>query len=213
MFLSLFIKGIVMGLAVSVPLGPIGVLIVQRTLNKNRYSGFFSGMGASISDTLYAILAGFGVSYILDFIKDHVLIFHIIGGLVILLLGVHIFFKNPRQDVNKYRTKGNSYLQDMVSTFLITFPNPMVVFVFLAVFASSGVVFQLDQPSQAFFMILGVFTGANIWWFSLTSIINAFRHRFNLRVIWWFNKISGGVLMLLVIISFILTIIKQVKLF
>jgi len=213
MFLSLFIKGIVMGLAVSVPLGPIGVLIVQRTVNKNRYSGFFSGMGASISDTLYAILAGFGVSYILDFINEHVLIFHIIGGLVILLLGVHIFFKNPRQDLNKYRTKGNSYLQDMFSTFLITFPNPMVVFVFLAVFAGSGVVFQLDQPSQAFFMILGVFTGANIWWFSLTSIINAFRHRFNLRVIWWFNKISGGVLMLLVIISFILTILEQVKLF
>jgi len=202
-----------MGLAVSVPLGPIGVLIVQRTLNKNRYSGFFSGMGASISDTLYAILAGFGVSYILDFIKDHVLIFHIIGGLVILLLGVHIFFKNPRQDIKKYRNRGNSYLQDMISTFLITFPNPMVVFVFLAVFASSGVVFQLDKPSQAFFMILGVFTGANIWWFSLTSIINTFRHRFNLRAIWWFNKISGGVLMLLVILSFILTMIEQVKLF
>jgi len=213
MYLSLFIKGIVMGLAVSVPLGPIGVLIVQRTLNKNRYSGFFSGMGASISDTLYAILAGFSVSYIIDFIRDHALIFHIIGGLVILLLGVHIFFKNPRQDMNKYRTKGNSYLQDMFSTFLITFPNPMVVFVFLAVFAGSGVVFQLDHPSQAFFMILGVFIGANMWWFSLTSIINAFRHRFNLRAIWWFNKISGGVLMLLVILSFILTMLEQVKLF
>ena len=64
MFLSLFIKGIIIGLAVSVPLGPIGILIIQRTVNKDRTSGFLSGMGASISDAIYAVVAGFSLTYI-----------------------------------------------------------------------------------------------------------------------------------------------------
>jgi len=211
MFLSLFIKGIIIGLAVSVPLGPIGILIIQRTVNKDRTSGFLSGMGASISDAIYAVIAGFSLTYIIDFIRSHELVFQIVGALIVLLLGIHIFFKNPVADLRKYRRKGNSYFQDLASTFLITFPNPMVVFIFLAVFASSGVVFQMDNPSQAVSMVGGVFVGANSWWLVLTGLVSLFRHKFNLRVLWWFNKIAGVVIVLLVVISFILTLVEHFR--
>lgn len=211
MFLSLFIKGIIIGLAVSVPLGPIGILIIQRTVNKDRTSGFLSGMGASLSDTIYAIVAGFSLTYIIDFIRDYQLTFQIIGALIILLLGVHIFIKNPVTELRRYRKRGSNYFQDLASTFLITFPNPMTVFIFLAVFASSGIVFQLDQPYQAFFIVSGVFVGANSWWSILTGAVSLFRHKFNLRVLWWFNKIAGALIMLLVIITFIFSMIEKVR--
>lgn len=211
MFLTLFIKGFIIGLVVSVPLGPIGILIIQRTVNKNRTSGFLSGMGASLSDTIYAIIAGFSLTYIVDFIRSHELVFQIVGALMVLLLGIHIFFKNPVADLRKYKRKGSSYFQDLASTFLITFPNPMVVFVFLAVFASSGIVFQMDNPVQAISMVGGVFVGANSWWLVLTGLVSLFRHKFNLRVLWWFNKIAGVAIVVLVVISFILTLVEHLK--
>jgi len=211
MFLSLFLKGVIVGLAVSVPLGPIGILIIQRTVNKNRISGFLSGMGASVSDTIYAVVAGFSITYIIDFIRSYELTFQIFGALMVLALGIHIFFKDPVTDLRKFRRKGNSYFQDFLSTFLITFPNPMVVFIFLAVFASSGIVFQMDDPSQAISMVGGVFVGTNAWWLVLTSLVSMFRHKFNLRVLWWFNKIAGVIIIAVVVISFIFTLVEHYR--
>ena len=212
MFLSLFFKGIIIGLAVSVPLGPIGILIIQRTVNKNRLSGFLSGMGASVSDSIYAIVAGFSLTYIIDFIQHNQLFFQVVGALIVLLLGVHIYVKNPVQDLKRYRRRGSNYFQDFISTFLITFPNPLVVFIFLAVFASSGIVFQMNRPYQAFFMVLGIFAGANFWWMVLTGLVTLFRHKFNLRVLWWFNKIAGVLIILFVIIAFIYSLVEKVQL-
>ncbi|MEN6454946.1 MAG: LysE family transporter [Prolixibacteraceae bacterium] len=202
MLLSIFIKGIIIGLAVSVPLGPIGVLIIQRTVNKNRISGFLTGLGASLTDVFYALIAGFSLTYIIDFIRLHQLTFHILGALIVFFLGVYIFRKNPANDMRRYKRRGCNYYQDLISTFLITFPNPLVVFIFLAVFASSGIVFHISQPYDAFTMILGIFTGASIWWLTLTNLVSSFRHKFSLRVLWWFNKISGALIMILVLVSF-----------
>ncbi len=209
MFLSLFLKGIIIGLAVSVPLGPIGILIIQRTVNKNRISGFLSGMGASVSDAIYAVVAGFSLTYIIDFIRIHQLAFQVVGAAMVLFLGIHIFFKDPVTDLRKYRRKGSSYFQDFLSTFLITFPNPMVVFIFLAVFASSGVVFQMDNPTQAISMVGGVFVGANSWWLVLTGLVSLFRHKFNLRVLWWFNKIAGVIIVIIVLMTFVFTLVEH----
>ena len=211
MFLSLLIKGIIIGFAVSIPLGPIGVLIVQRTVNKNRVSGFFSGMGAATSDTIYAIIAGFSLTYIINFIRQNQLTFQIFGALILLLLGLHIFMKNPVKDLRNYRKRGSTYLQDMASTFLVTFPNPLVIFVFLAVFASSGVVINIDKPYQALFLLLGVFMGASSWWFTLTSVVSLFKHQFNLRVLWWFNKIAGLLVLVFVVVTFIISILSNGK--
>lgn len=208
MFLSLFIKGILIGLAVSVPMGPVGILIVQRTVNKDKTSGFLTGLGASLTDVFYALIAGFSLTYIIDFIRLHHLTFHILGAFIVFLLGIYIFKKNPVHDARKYRQKGCSYYQDLLSSFLITFPNPMVVFIFLAVFAGSGIVFQIDRPYQAFIHILGIFTGATIWWLTLTNLVSTFKHKLSFRFLWWFNKIAGTVIILLVLISFLFSFHK-----
>jgi threonine/homoserine/homoserine lactone efflux protein len=207
MLIPFFIKGIIIGLAVSVPLGPIGVLIIQRTVNKDKTSGFLTGLGASLSDVFYAVVAGFSITYIIDFIRLHQLTFHILGALIVFFLGVYIFRKNPVHDLRKYKRKGCTYFQDMLSTFLITFPNPLVVFIFLAVFASSGIAFHADQPYQAFSLVLGIFTGASSWWLTLTNLVSSFRHKFSLRVLWWVNKISGALIMILVLVSFIFSFV------
>lgn len=201
MFLTLLAKGMMIGLLVSIPLGPIGVLVIQRTVNKSRMAGLVSGMGAALSDTLYAIIAGFSLTYVVEFIRTYETLFHSIGALVVLGLGIHIFFKNPEAEMHEHRLRGNTHLKDILSTFLVTFSNPLAVFVFLAIFTSSGVAISLEQPYHALFVILGVFTGGFIWWFSLSGLVSMFRHKINLRILWWLNKTAGALLVVFVLVT------------
>lgn len=194
---------------VSIPLGPIGVLVIQRTVNKNRMAGLLSGIGAAISDTIYAIIAGFSLTFIIDFIQKNEIYFQTIGAIVVLALGIHIFFKNPITDIRRRRIKANSHFQDILSSFLVTFSNPLAIFVFLAVFTSSGVAISLERPYHSFFVILGVFTGAFIWWFSLSGIVSLFRHKINLRILWWLNKSAGVAIVLFVLITAIVVAQKS----
>ncbi len=209
MFGELFIKGGIIGFMVSLPLGPIALLVIQRTVNKNRLSGLLSGFGAALSDTFYAIIAGFSLTYIIDFLKQHQVVFQVLGAVVMILLGLHIFYKNPVKEVRRYRRKGTNYVQDFFFSFLITFSNPLVIFIFLAVLTGSGVVLSVSEPYHSFFIILGIFTGACCWWIILTSVVSAFRHRFNLRLLWWFNKIAGAAIIIFVAIMIILVIIAE----
>jgi threonine/homoserine/homoserine lactone efflux protein len=201
MFGSLFLKGLIIGVMVSVPLGPIGLLVIQKTVNKSRIAGIMSGLGVALADSFYAVIAGFSLTYILDFVKKHELVFQIVGGLILILLGLSIYFKNPVREIRNFRKKGNSSLQDLIFTFLLTLSNPGTVFVFLAVLTGSGVVLSITEPYEAFFIILGVFSGGSVWWLILTSAVSTFRHRFNLRLLWWFNKIAGVIIILIVLVA------------
>jgi threonine/homoserine/homoserine lactone efflux protein len=201
MFGNLFLKGLIFGMMVSIPLGPIGLLIIQKTVNKDRLSGIISGLGVALSDTVYAIIAGFSLTYILDFIKQHEFYFQLIGATILILLGLSIFFRNPVREMRKFRRKGSNYTQDFIFTFLISLSNPATVFIFLAVLTGTGVVLSITEPYDAIFIIIGVFIGASLWWGILTSVVGAFRHHLNLRVLWWFNKIAGMLIFLIVVIA------------
>ena len=121
MAVDVFLKGMLIGLAASIPLGPIGVLCIQRTLNKGVYSGFFSGLGAAVADTFMAMIAALGVTFIINFIEQQMLFFHIIGGLVVAFLGIRIFYTNPAKQMRRQRRKKSGKLiKDFVSVLLLT---------------------------------------------------------------------------------------------
>lgn len=211
MFLTLITKGILIGLLVSIPLGPIGVLVIQRTVNKSRIAGLLTGLGATLSDTLYAVIAGFSLTFVIDFIRENEILFQTIGSLVLLGMGIHIFFKNPITDLRRNRLRGNTHFKDIVSSFLLTFSNPLSVFVFLAVFASSGVAINIEKPYHAFFVVLGIFTGAFVWWFSLSGFVSLFRHKINLRILWWINKTAGVVVVIFVLVTIFIVVQKNIS--
>lgn len=197
MGIELFWKGFIVGLMVSIPLGPIGVLCIQRTLNKGRRSGFFSGLGAAVADTIFSIIAGFGITFIIKFIREQHLYFQIIGGLIVIFLGIHIFYTNPVRQLRMQRMNRNKLSQDFFSVFLLTITNPMAIFFFIAMFAGIKVA---DEPLRLFDLtnlVLGVFSGAASWWFTLSAIVNFLRHRFRLKIIWWMNKVAGVIIFIL----------------
>jgi len=191
MDLNLLWKGVVTGLAVSIPLGPLGILCIQRTVNKNWKSGIFSGIGIAMADTVYAFVAGFSLSIIVDFIRTYELYFKLVGFFVLLLLGIYIFRSNPTKQIQDYKRKGSSHLQDFLTTFLVTLSNPLSVFVFVAIFTGYSIVLQFSQPLEALLMIGGIFMGGSLWWFIITGFANLFRHKFTINTLYWANRIIG----------------------
>lgn len=187
------IKGIITGLLVSVPLGPIGILVIQRTLNKGRMSGFISGLGATAADTIFALIAGLGLSIIINFIRDRQVFFQIAGGLFVIYIGLRIFYTNPVKALKLQRMNKTMLSQDFVSVFLLTISNPMAIFIFLAIMAAINIGGDQLNFFELSVLLAGVFTGAAVWWFIISSIANRFRKRIRLRSIWWMNKITGTV--------------------
>lgn len=191
MDLVFLLKGIIIGFIASIPLGPVGVLTVQRTLNKGRLSGVFSGMGAAVVDTLYAIIAVMGLSYVIHFIEEQQIYFQLIGGIVLIALGMRIFYTNPVRQLRRQMRKKNNIIEDFFSVVLLTLSNPLAIFLFIAGFAGIGVMTTSLNNLMSFLIIGGVFIGALLWWAFLSYVVDLFRKHFRLKQMWWINKIAG----------------------
>jgi len=196
-------EGFIIGIAVSVPLGPLGMLCIKRTVNKNWKSGFISGLGIATSDVFYALIAGFSLTMIIDFVRVYEIYFKIFAVCMVILLGLYIFLSNPAKDIQKFNRKGNSYLQDYLTAFLLTISNPLSVFIFIAIFTGYSLVLQRSQLFEALLIIGGIFLGGATWWFILTGLANLFKHKLTIDTLWWANKIIGLGVMIIAVALFI----------
>ncbi|HNV96226.1 MAG TPA: LysE family transporter [Bacteroidales bacterium] len=196
MDLLLLIKGIIIGLSASIPLGPVGLVCIQKTLNSKTRNGVIAGAGAAMADTFFAVVAAFGISAVHNFIETQQLFLRLAGGIILLFLGLKFFLTNPAIQIRKQRNKTNNLWADFVSVFLLTLSNPITVVVFGAVFAGFGIIPKESSWFDMIMLVSGVFSGAMLWWISLVYIINMFRKKFRLRRLWWMNKIMGVVITL-----------------
>ena len=180
---TIFIKGIIIGLLVSAPLGPIGIMCIQRTLNRGYMSGFVSGLGAAVADTIFAVIAGFGLTIIINFIQEKHIYFQILGGIFVLYIGYRIFNTNPVKQLRIQRLNKTRLSQDFASVFLLTISNPMAIFLFVAIMAALKVANELLSLFELYILIAGIMGGAIFWWFALASIANRFRKKIRLKSI------------------------------
>lgn len=205
------IWGILIGIFVSAPLGPIGVLVIQRTLNKGRHAGLMTGLGAAVSDVLYALISGLGLSIIVDFITSNEAALQIVGSVVIFIVGFYLWKKNPLQDLNTANVSNTSHATYFATGFLLTLSNPLIIFFYLALFARTN--FMLEASNWGHYVIgyLSVATGALIWWFFITWIMNKARNHFKIRSLFLVNKVIAVVMILVSIVGFILGIIAELN--
>ena len=191
--LLLFLQGLLVCFLASVPLGPIGVICIQRTLSGTHKSGFFSGLGAATADTIFATLAVFSLSFLTDFMELHKHWFTAIGGILIIVLGFSIFYKRVKRPSQRRQTR-SSLLSDYLSILFLTLTNPAYILVFITLFAALGISSEGHHTAVNLLLILGVLIGAACWWFTLTYAVSKLRRRFRLRHLWWINKITGAVI-------------------
>ena len=204
--LEIVIKGMIIGIVASAPMGPVGVLCIQRTLNKGRAYGFVTGMGAALSDILYALLTGYGLSFIYDIISNQATLFwlQIIGASIMFVFGLHTFRTNPMKNTRNVSRNKSSLLQNGVTGFFITLSNPTIILLFLGLFTPLN--FML--PEQPFFMqcigYMSIFGGALLWWFFITYAVSKLRVHFDVRGIRIINRVIGAVVMVGSLIGIIL---------
>lgn len=197
------IEGITIGLCTSIPVGPIAILIIQRTLQKGRLHGFFSGLGAASSDTFYALLALIGLSVVLSFIEENKLIIQIAGSSIMMLFGIYIFFQNPAKNIEKSKTEKSSYWQDYLTSFLLTLSNPLMIFLYIGLFAQYNFISSESHFMEIVIGICSVFAGAGLWWFLITLLASIFRKRFNIRGLWILNKATGMLIFVIALVALI----------
>lgn len=215
-----WIEGAILGFLCSIPLGPMGVLIIQKTLSKGPWPGFFSGLGAAFADLFYASIVAFGLNlFVNDLMTEHQLLVQILGGLLLVILGVSIFFKRPKapQGLSEQEKKisKRGLFGDFISLFLLTISNPAMIMIFVGAFGASNVLTDPETGESVSYVIkiwvlLGVLCGASLWWYTLSSLVNLFRKRFTMRTLRNINKVAGIILLVVGIIA-VLSAFDSVK--
>lgn len=201
--LDLLCKGVIVGIVVSAPLGPVGVLCIQRTLNKGRWFGFVTGLGAALSDICYALITGYGMSFMDELIVKHQLFLQFVGSIMLLAFGIYTFRSNPVKSLRPTSSNRGTYLHNFVTAFFVTFSNPLIIFLFIGLFARFSFVMPGSPLGFQLVGYLAIILGALVWWFSITYFVNKVRTRFNVRGIWMLNRIIGVVVMIAAIVGLV----------
>lgn len=205
--LSIVLKGIIIGLVVSAPLGPVGVLCIQRTINKGRWYGFVTGMGATMSDIAYAALTAFGMSFIVDFIDNNLFYLQLFGSVLLLIFGIYTFKSNPERSFRRPASSNKgSYTKNYVTAFLVTLSNPLIIFLFITLFARFSFIYVGITYLEVLAGFAGIAGGALLWWLVLSYCVHKVSICFNAHGIVIFNRIIGTIVSIVALVGVILTI-------
>lgn len=191
------IKGFIIGICASVPMGPIAILVIQKTLSKGRHSGFVAGLGASVVDTIYAIIALFALAFAQNIIDRHENIILLGGGLILTLIGVSMALSNPLRKKVKGDGKSTFSSKDFLQAVAMGVSNPMAIFVIFALFAFFGIAEETPRDWNVAPIILSVSGGSVVYWFFMSWALSRFRDRFRLRTILWISRVTGAVVIII----------------
>ena len=194
MDVSLIFRGFILGFAIAAPVGPIGLLCIQRTLSQGQLVGLASGLGAATADAFYGAVAAFGLTLVSAFLIEQQFWLALVGGLFLCYLGVRTFLSSPAERAASSEAKGigGAY----VSTFLLTITNPMTILAFVAIFAGAGLATVGGDALAAVWMVAGVFLGSATWWFLLSGGVGLLRSHISANVLLWVNRAAGAILVI-----------------
>jgi threonine/homoserine/homoserine lactone efflux protein len=193
MLIGFLLKGLLVGIVIAVPVGPVGVLCIRRTILDGRLAGLFSGLGAATADSVFGIIAGFGLTVISDSLFYYQDLLRIGAAAFLLYVGVTSLMWDPntrrRSDEDPQGLFG-----DFASTFVLTITNPVTILSFIAIFGAIGFTGEEATMTHAAILVAGVWCGSFLWWISLIAATGLLRMTFQRQHLVWINRGSGGIL-------------------
>jgi threonine/homoserine/homoserine lactone efflux protein len=198
----ILIQGFLFGFFLALPVGPVGVLCVQRTLSQGRMHGLISGLGAAFGDALYGAVAAFGISAVEDWITGHQGALRLVGGIILLLLALRtvaaMVHAHPVTDGSdekiQRRIVTHSLVKDFLSTFTLAITNPITFIAFAGLLATLGFTEAGRTIGNASILVAGVFAGSALWWIALSTTANFFRPIVDGSYQLWMDRIVATVL-------------------
>ena len=203
--LELFVKGLLVGILASAPMGPVGILCIQ--LQKGRRYGLVTGAGAALSDIIYALITGLGMSFVMDFINNEQTLFwlKLVGSVMLFIFGLYMFRTDPKKCLRPTPKKKGTLMHNFVTSFLVTLSNPLIIFLFTALFA----LLTFVVPEHLFEQCVGytsIVVGAMLWWFGLTYVIARMRNSFGLRGILILSRTVGTIVLVVSVVYALMTL-------
>jgi len=190
-----FVKCFLIGICASAPLGPVAIFVMQRSLVSGHRAGFLTGLGATLTDTIWASVAMFALAMAEDFISENETVILIGGGVILLGMGCTMAFKDPFRRLKE--ESGQSYwFRDFARTALLGFSNPGAIAIMLALFAFFGIQVENNDFRVAPY-ILAVSAGSAVYWFNFSLLFSHLRRSFKMGTLVWINRISGMVVMII----------------
>jgi threonine/homoserine/homoserine lactone efflux protein len=195
--LVLISSGIIIGLVVAAPIGPVNLICIRRTLAYGPVNGFFSGLGAALGDGVFAVVTAFGLTAISQLIEGYSTPLRLLGGLMLLGFGLHIFNSDVSQlgdaaGAHNRDDGASSLIRAIASTFALTITNPATLFGFAALFTGLGSLAGGEATFlDAALTVIGVVAGSTMWWFTLTTIVGIFHRHIDSRVMRTINHVFG----------------------
>ena len=193
------LKAFLVGIAASVPVGPVAILVVQKTLSKGYKAGFVTGLGASVVDTLFAVIAVFALAVTQKFLNDHQIVILLAGGAILVGIGLSMALKDP---FRKMRADGTSKASaaDFLQAVFMTVSNPGAIFVMLALFAFFGITDNSPSSWRVLPILLSVAAGSVTYWFLLSWGLGKFRSKFTMTTLLWISRVTGALVVIIGIV-------------
>ncbi|MFA7694802.1 MAG: LysE family transporter [Methanoregula sp.] len=186
---GLFIHGIIIGIVLAAPVGPIAFMCIQRSIAQGRLHGIASGLGISTADAFYAAVTAFGLALISDFLLARQWFFRLFGGLALVAVGLRIFFAAPQEISAK---PGNeSYLADFTTMFAFTLANPLTILFFAIIIPGFGGVISGSTWITPAVFVIGVFLGEIGWWVFLCGTLGSIRDYLTRERLHLINRLAG----------------------
>ena len=187
--MNVFIKGLIIGVSMAAPVGPIAILTIRRSLTGGHQAGIATALGVALADGFYAMIAAFGLTAISGFLVTQRNVLYLVGGLFLIYLGIHAFNTKPLASTKPLKTSG--FFTTLIQTMFLTLTNPMTILTFLAAFAAAGFEGSSHSSYDALLITLGVFCGSGLWFISLSTLIAHYRTAVTPFIFMLINKISG----------------------
>lgn len=190
------LKGFLVGLCASAPIGPIAILVIQKSLSKGHKAGFVSGLGASVVDSMYAFIAIFALAFAQNLIERHQNIILLVGGAVLVAVGVSMAFSNPFRKMKK-DGKSKVSTKDFGQAVIMGLSNPMAVFVMFTLFAFFGLAKDDPHTWSVAPILISVSLGSVTYWFTVSWLLSRFARNFEMRTLLWISRITGAIIVII----------------
>lgn len=186
---GLFIQGIIIGLTIAVPVGPISLVCIHRTVAGGRLHGIFSGLGVATSDSFYAAVAFLGLTAVSGLIIGNQMVFRLFAGIALVLVGIQVFRSIPA--AARDGAYPESYSRDYLSLLAIAAANPLTIIFFITILPGFGVVAHGTTLIAAVPFVAGIFLGESVWWIILCGSLGTVRSQLSPENLRRINQVSG----------------------
>jgi len=192
-FANLYVKGVIIGVLVAAPIGPVNILTVRRTLVHGHLVGLATGLGAALGDTILGAIAAFGFGWIIGTITRQELWVALAGTAILVVVGLKTMLRKPPE--LQMSPDPRSLIGDCTSATALVLSNPITVFSFVPVFAAFGITTSGQVGFDEWLLVLGILTGSASWWAALVALVGLARYRLTREMLAWVNRVTGAAIL------------------